>query len=230
MEREHGHLDGEREREGEEEEILGAAAGQDELREHGQVEGVGAGGGAVPEVERQDGHQHEQRARQGVEDELDRRVDAVAAAPDPDDEVHRDQHGLPEDVEEEEIERHEHAQHARLEQQHGDRKLLPASLDRVPGGEEDERHEEGGQQHQQQADPVHAQVVRDAEGGHPRALLDELIGGERRVEACEQRHRDREGHQARREGRHLDQALRPARQEKDHGGAQHGQEGHRRKD
>src|SRR2546425_2679481 len=46
--------------------------------------------------------------RSCVEDELDRRVNAVGAAPDADDEVHRDQHRLPEDVEEEEVEADEH--------------------------------------------------------------------------------------------------------------------------
>src|SRR3989441_10413255 len=67
--------------------------------------------------------------RSCVEDELDRRVNAVGAAPDADDEVHRDQHRLPEDVEEEEVEADEHAEHPRLEDQHRDHEFLPPVLD-----------------------------------------------------------------------------------------------------
>ena len=44
-------------------------------------------------------------------------VQPVAAAPDPDEEVHRDEQQLPEAVEQEEVEREEHAQHAGLERE-----------------------------------------------------------------------------------------------------------------
>ena len=60
-----------------------APARQHEAREHRQVEGVDAGGAAVLEVEGQDRHQHQERAGHRVEDELHRRVDAVAARPRP---------------------------------------------------------------------------------------------------------------------------------------------------
>src|SRR5256885_8817162 len=49
---------------------------------------------------------------------LFRSVDTVGAAPDPDDEVHGDQHRLPEHVEEEEVQTHEDPEHPRLEDQH----------------------------------------------------------------------------------------------------------------
>ena len=62
-----------------------------------------------------DADQHQQRADQGVDEELDRREDAVFRAPDADEQGHRDQHQLPEDVEDEEIERHEDAEHAGLQ-------------------------------------------------------------------------------------------------------------------
>ena len=57
------------------------------------------------EVEQRDQHQH--RAEQRVEEELDRRVLVPRAAPDADQEVHRQEHDFPEDVEEEEVERDE---------------------------------------------------------------------------------------------------------------------------
>ena len=89
-------------------------------------------GRLVGERGRQDRDQHQQRADQRVQHELDRRVDAVRAAPDPDDQVHRDEHDLPEDVEEEQVEREEHADHADLEHEEGDHVFLDAGLDRDP--------------------------------------------------------------------------------------------------
>jgi hypothetical protein len=86
------------------------------LREQEDVEGVA---GRRP-VERDEGDQHERAARHRVEEELHRGVDAPLVPPDPDEEIHRDQHGFPEDVEEEEVEGHEHAQHPRFQQQHED--------------------------------------------------------------------------------------------------------------
>ena len=78
----------------------------------------------VGERRREDRDQHQQRADERVQDELDRRVDAVRAAPDPDDQVHRDEDDLPEDVEQEQVEGEEHADHADLEHQEGDHVLL----------------------------------------------------------------------------------------------------------
>src|SRR2546422_6017212 len=73
---------------------------------------------AVVEVERQDPQEHQNRTQQGVEEEFDGGVELPWTSPDPDQEIHRDQHDLPEDVEEEEIERDEGPQHSRLEDQH----------------------------------------------------------------------------------------------------------------
>ena len=68
----------------------------------------------VEEVERQDREQHDHRSRQRVDEELDRGVEFPRTAPDADDEVHRHEHDFPENVEEEEVERAERADHARL--------------------------------------------------------------------------------------------------------------------
>ena len=72
----------------------------------------------VQEVEHEDRHQHQQRADHREQEELDGGVDPARPAPDPDDEVHRDQHHLPEHVELEEVQRDEGAEHARLEEEH----------------------------------------------------------------------------------------------------------------
>ena len=75
----------------------------------------------------EDRDDHQQRADHRVDDELDRRVEPPLAAPDADDEVHRDQHHLPEDVEEEQVERDERAEHAGLEDEHRDDELARPS-------------------------------------------------------------------------------------------------------
>jgi hypothetical protein len=90
-----------------------------ELVELRDVEGVDAGLRVIGEVEREDAEQHDHAADQGVEEELDRRVEPVGAAPDPDQEVHRDEHHLPEQEEEHEVERHERAEHAALQARGG---------------------------------------------------------------------------------------------------------------
>ena len=81
--------------------------------------------GAGGEVDAEDGQQHEHRAGHRVEEELDRRVlrPVLRLAPDADQEVHRDEADLPEDVEEDQVERDEHAQHAHFEQQEEEEEL-----------------------------------------------------------------------------------------------------------
>ena len=203
MEREQRHLDREREGEGEEHEILREPGGQHEPAQHGQVERVDARGRPVLPVQGQDRHEHQQRPDERVEHELDRRVDAVGPAPHADDEVHRDQHRLPEHVEEEEVEADEDADHPRLEDEHRDPELLRPLLDRAPRRGQREGAQERGEQHEQEADAVHADVVGDAEGRHPARPLLELRVGSATVEGQveghgerEDRHRDRERHHA----------------------------------
>ena len=70
------------------------------------------------DVQRDHRDQHQQAAEQAVEQELHRRVLPLADAEAPDHEVHRDQHGLEEDVEQEDVGGREDADHHRLEHQH----------------------------------------------------------------------------------------------------------------
>jgi hypothetical protein len=67
-------------------------------------------------------------------------------------------------------------------------------VDRFPRREERQRREEAGQDDQQQADAVHADVVLDAERGNPGQLLLELVRRDGRVEAPpeDQRRRERQ--------------------------------------
>ena len=138
------------------------------------------GRAGVPE-HRQDGEQHQDRAEERVEEELEARIDAALAAPDADDQEHRDEAGLEEQVEENEVEGLEDADHGRLEDEEGDHVLLEPVLDRLPGGEDRERHQEGREQDERHREAVDAELEADRVG-EPGMGLDELEGGACRVE------------------------------------------------
>ena len=67
-----------------------------------------------------DGDQHQQRTDERVEKELEARIDAPLAAPNADDEKHRDQAAFEEQIEQHQIQRAEHADHQRLQHEEGD--------------------------------------------------------------------------------------------------------------
>ena len=126
------------------------------------------------EVQGEDAEQHHDRAGERIEEELDRGVQPPRAAPDPDEEVHRDEHHLPEHVEQEHVEGAEDAQHPRLQQQHEDVESAHAVGDRGPRGQDRDEAEERGEEHEQGADAVHREEVVDPDRGDPGRLLDEL--------------------------------------------------------
>ena len=197
VEREHRHLDGEAEEEREKHPPL-QVVGHVQLVELGHVERVHAGRGVVVEVERQNAEQHDDAADQGVQEELDRRVQPVRAAPDADEEVHRHQHHFPEQEEEQEVERHERAEHPGLQDEQEDVVLLHALGDRVPRRHHRDRAHHRRQQDQQHAEAVDAEEVVGADRRDPRGALDELELRARRVVPEPQRHRDGEPEKRRR--------------------------------
>ena len=209
VEREQRHLD--RERDGERQEEPALRVRRDLQRvEPQQVEAVAAGRLLVQEGEPEDGDEHQHAARHRVEHELDRRVDALVVAPDPDEEVHRDEHRVPEHVEQEEIERDEDADHRGFEREDEDRELLDLLLHALPRREQRNRREEAGEHHQQQADAVDADVVVDAEGRDPRHPLDELEVGRRGVEARPDQQGHGKGHERGAERDPADHRVAPA--------------------
>ncbi len=84
------------------------------------------------EVKNDDADQEQEAARQGVEEELERRINPAIAAPDPDDQVHRDQHRLPADIEQKKVERREYTQHQGLHGEQADHELLNFAVDGDP--------------------------------------------------------------------------------------------------
>ena len=121
--------------------------------------------------EHQDADQHEQAAEHGEDEELHGRVDPARPAPDADHQVHRDQHHLPDDVEEEEVQCEEGAEHPGLQRQHVEDVLLHAAADLGPGREQHHGEQERGQHDQEAADAVDGQVVVDAVVGDPLGVL-----------------------------------------------------------
>ena len=150
--RPHRHLHGERGEEGEPQPGLHA------LRERVLHQRRDVGGAGLP-VHRHDGEQHQHRAEQRVEEELEARIDAARPAPHADDQEHRDEAALEEQVEQHEIERRERADHQGLEHQERDHVFLHARLDHLPARDDAERHQAGGEDHERQRDAVDAHVV-----------------------------------------------------------------------
>ena len=144
-------------------------------------------GGAGLPIDRHDGEQHQQRARERVEEELEARIDAALAAPHPDDQEHRDQAALEEEIEKNQVERGEDAEHQRLEHEEGDHVFLDALGDRIPARQDAERHQEGGEQHEREGNAVHAHVKADR--SEPRPELDELELRRQRIEVAPENER-----------------------------------------
>ena len=145
------------------------------------------------EIDRKDGDQHQNGARQRIEEELERRIDPALAAPDADDQEHRDQNGFEEDIEQDEIERAEHADHQRFQHEKRDHVFLHPVLDRFPARQDADRGQKGRQQDEEHRNAVDAHVIIDPEGRDPRNLLDELEIRRRIVEPDPQENRHHEG-------------------------------------
>ena len=136
-------------------------------------------------IEPQDRHQHQDRAEHGVQDEFHRGVNSAAMSPDADEEIHRNQRQFPEDEEQEKVERDEDADHGGLDDQQRDEKSLHVFVDGLPGTENRQRREKSGEQHEEQADAVHADVVMDG-AADPGMHFHELKSGCAGIEARQQ--------------------------------------------
>ena len=194
VERKHRHLDREPEEKREEHPPLQVERHVHvlELRD---VEGVHAGDAVAVEVEPQNAEQHDDAADEGVQEKFDRRVQPPVASPDADEEIHRHEHDLPEQEEQQEVEADERSHHACLEDEQKDVVLLHALGNRRPRGKNRDGPEQGGQQHEQRAEAVDAQEVLRAHRGNPGHPLHELIAGVLDVVPEPQRHGDEESGQ-----------------------------------
>ena len=187
VDRPHRQLDRERGEEGEE------RPGLQRARE-GMVQQRRDVGGAGLPVHRHDGEQHQHRAEQRVEEELEAGIDPARTAPHADDQEHRDQAALEEDIEQHQVERAEGADHQRLEHQEGDHVFAHPALDGGPARQDRDRHQRGGQDHERQRNAVDTHGVGDG-AAEPRPPFQELEIGRTWIETPDQDQRNREGEQ-----------------------------------
>jgi hypothetical protein len=183
VERKHRHLDRKRREEREEQPQL-QVRWKTGLCEGSKVE-------CAPCVLNEDDYpdQHEDASRQREQHELHCGVHPVRASPDTDEEEHRDQHELPIDKKEKQIQRHEDTDHRRLHDENRQIKILDPAVDRTPRDCHAEHAEQSRQHHEQDADSVDTNRVINAPGGDPWVSLDELHMVGRLVEIGEERQR-----------------------------------------
>ncbi|SAG39860.1 Uncharacterised protein [Enterobacter hormaechei] len=123
--------------------------------------------------QRQDGNQHHQTTRLGVDEELGGRRDTrftvgCLVAPQRDQEVHRHQHHLPEEEEQEHVDGQEHADHAAQDPHQVQVEEALVFFDFSPGAEYRQNAEQTGQHHHQQRQTVNREVDRNTETWDPR--------------------------------------------------------------
>ena len=133
--------------------------------------------------------QHEHGAQERVQEELERGVHTPRTAPHADDEEHRNEHGFPEEIEQQAVERGEHANHQSFHDEEGGVVLRGTLFDHSPCRDHHRDGDEGGQQDQRQRDAVDAERVRGVERRNPRQVFRELIREARDIEAAIQRNR-----------------------------------------
>ncbi len=190
--REERRLDGEGEEEAEEQQPLdrdrhrGLREVPHEVRREERVLGPRARGRVDRHlhVERDDGREHDEAAREREQQELHGGVAPPCPDAEPaDHEVDRDQHGLEQHVEEEHVARDEHRDHERLEQQH-EREVVAQAADvavlLLPRGEHDERDQQHRERDERERDAVGAHRVARPDLRDPAVRLGELVGARRR--------------------------------------------------
>ena len=147
-------------------------------------------------IHRHDGEQHQHRAEERVEKKLEARIDPARPAPYADDEEHRDQAALEKQIEQGEIERRKGADHQGFQHQECDHVFLDALLDRLPAGQNTDRHQRRGENHEGQRNAIDAHVVADR-SRQPRLAFDELKFRRTGIEAHHQNERNRQGEEGR---------------------------------
>ena len=173
VEREHRHLDGEAEEHAGEDPdlhvLVDAGAGLDQVLEAEALR-------SRLEEQCQEGDEHERRTEHRVEEELERGVLALLAAPHADHEVHRQQHELEEHEEQDQVLGDERARHARLQHEHQDEERLGVARvgHVVPGVDHHEERDGHRQEVERQADAVEPDRVVRVDHRDPLGVDEEL--------------------------------------------------------
>jgi len=146
------------------------------------------------------GQQHQDRTEQCVQKELVAGIDPTLAAPNPDDQEHRDQTALEEGVEENQIKGAEHADHEHFQKQKRDHVFLDPGLDRFPARKDAEGHQRRRQQNEQDGNAVDAHLIGNGTAQPIDSLhhLEVGIGGielrqdQKRKQEVDNRHQQRD--------------------------------------
>ncbi len=118
------------------------------------------------------------------------------AAPHPEEQVHREHGHLVKEVEEEQVQGHEHADRRGGQDEQEDVEF-PGAVPDVPGDEHPGEQEDRRRQHQRRPDAVHPEIEGDAELLGPFEALDELEPAFDRVVGIEQVERRHHGNERR---------------------------------
>ena len=178
VERPERRLDGERDREAEEEPVVRAR------RHPRQVER------SLLQAVDDDRGEHQQRARDRIDDERDRRAHPRRSAPDADQDVERDQHRLEERVEQEQVLRDEDADDGAGEEEQEAEVRARALASDPPRIQARRRAADDRQADEPEGVAELADVVADAEVAEPRPLLRELELAAAEVEVLDGRDPD----------------------------------------
>src|ERR1700678_16753 len=188
--------------------------------ERRQAEGVNPSQHVVMEIEEQDAQQHQHGTGQRIEEELDRGVKFTWTAPDADQQIHRYQHGFPENEEQEEVERNKNPQHAGLQNQKPNVIFFYAVLDGRSGRKNRDPAQQRGQHDEQERNAVDADHVTRANRGNPvvRRTLNKLEAGFEALhpEPGHQRQRDQKSAKRKNIGNPADGVLVLLRDEQEH--------------
>ena len=126
----------------------------------------------VVQVDQRD--QHQQRAQQRVQEKLERSIDLVRPTPDTDDEIHRNQRGFEEHIEQHSIESRKNTDHQARQNQEGPHVLVHPHRDRLPGGNHHDDGNERRQGHKPERNAIYTKVVEDVETFDPGGFLNKL--------------------------------------------------------
>ena len=166
--RPHRHLDREGRKKGKKQQGLHAAAQRQFVPEGDIKTATGLG------VQVNQGDQHQQRAEQGVQKELESRINLVGPTPDADDQVHRYQRGFKKDVEQQAVQGTKNANHQPAENQERTHVLVNTPGDDLPARNHHHQVDERRQQHKPERNTIQAKVVIHIEAGDPRRMLHKL--------------------------------------------------------
>src|SRR5688572_17749224 len=109
----------------------------------------------------EDGNQHEQGTHQCIEEELHCCVNSIIPTPNPDEEVHGNQHRFPENIEKENIKSDKSSEHSCL--QHQKHKIIfsKARFDRRKRAKNRNRHQKSREQNQPETQSVYAERIEN---------------------------------------------------------------------